>query len=47
MDNYVAYHSVEKMGHDYKPTKSFGFFSQKAERMLRGAFSTSFESPVV
>jgi hypothetical protein len=37
MDHYIAYHSVELMGHEYEPTERFHFFSRKAESVLRRA----------
>lgn len=37
MDHYIAYHSVELMGHDYEPTEQFHFFSRKAQSVLRRA----------
>ena len=37
MDDYVAYHSTELMGHDYRPGEQFHFFSRKPESILRRA----------
>lgn len=37
MDHYIAYHSIELMGHEYEPTERFHFFSRKAESVLRRA----------
>jgi hypothetical protein len=38
MDHFVAYHSVELMGHDYSPDDQFDYRSRKPERLLRGSF---------
>jgi hypothetical protein len=37
VEHYVAYHSVELMGHDYAPEDRFDYRSRKSERQLRGA----------
>lgn len=37
MDHYIAYHSVELMGHEYEPTEQFHFFSRKPQSVLRRA----------
>ena len=37
MDHYIAYHSVELMGHDYSPGDTFDYRSRKPERYLRGS----------
>jgi hypothetical protein len=35
MDHYVAYHSVDLMGHDYNPDDNFNYHSRKAPQFLR------------
>jgi hypothetical protein len=40
MDHYIAYHSVELMGRQYKPTEQFHFFSRKPQSVLRRALGT-------
>ena len=40
MDHYIAYHSVELMGHEYEPTENFRFFSRKSKSVLRRALGT-------
>lgn len=37
MNHFVAYHSTEKMGHEFAPTQNFHFFSRKPENFLRSA----------
>ena len=39
--NYIAYHSAEKMGREYRPIqKRVGFMSRKPESLLRGAIGS-------
>ncbi len=37
MDHFVAYHSVELMGHDYSPEDQFDYRSRKPEPFLRAS----------
>ncbi len=35
MEHYIAYHSVELMGHGYAPSATFSFDTQKSEKYVR------------
>jgi hypothetical protein len=41
MDHHVAYHSIERMGHDYQPDDYFGYESRKSEKTLRAALGST------
>ena len=37
MTDFIAYHNIDKMGGDFKPSRRFDFFSRKPETLLRSA----------